>query len=45
MLSDVTYPSIAGTSVPRDFVEFPSQVFEHWLMRPEVLERFARHAQ
>lgn len=44
MLSDVTYPSIAGTSVPRDFVEFPSQVFEHWLMRPEVLTRFARHA-
>lgn len=44
MLSDVTYPSIAGTSVPRDFVEFPSQVYEHWLMRPEVLTRFARHA-
>ena len=44
MLSDVTYPSIAGTSVARDFVEFPSQLYEHWLMRPEVLKRFARHA-
>ena len=37
MLTDVTYPSIAGTSVARDFVEFPSQLYEHWLMRPEVL--------
>ncbi len=45
MLSNVTYPSIAGTSVPRDFVEFPSQVYEHWLMRPEVLRRFAVHAE
>lgn len=45
MLSDVTYPSIAGTSVPRDFVEFPSQIYEHWIMRPEVLKRFARHAR
>ena len=44
MLTDVTYPSIAGTSVPRDFVEFPSQLYEHWFMRPEVLRRFARHA-
>ncbi len=44
MLSDVTYPSIAGTSVARDFVEFPSQLFEHWIMHPEVLKRFARHA-
>ncbi len=44
MLTDVAYPSIAGTNVPRDFVEFPSQVFEHWLLRPEVLARFARHA-
>ena len=43
MLSDVTYPSLAGTSVPRDFVEFPSQLYEHWMMRPEVLSRFARH--
>jgi peptidyl-dipeptidase Dcp len=45
MLSQVTYPSVAGTSVPRDFVEFPSQVYEHWLMRPEVLKRYAVHAQ
>jgi len=44
MLSQVTYPSVAGTSVPRDFVEFPSQVYEHWLMRPEVLKRYAVHA-
>lgn len=44
MLSDVTYPSIAGTSVARDFVEFPSQLYEHWMMRKEVLSRFARHA-
>ncbi|MCP8938630.1 M3 family metallopeptidase [Alsobacter sp. SYSU M60028] len=45
MLSDVTYPSIAGTAVPRDFVEFPSQVYEHWLMRPEVLRTCALHAR
>jgi Zn-dependent oligopeptidase len=37
MLSDVTYPSVAGTSVARDFVELPSQLYEHWLMVPEVL--------
>jgi peptidyl-dipeptidase Dcp len=43
MLSDVTYPSISGTSVNRDFVELPSQLFEHWLMTPEVLQRFAVH--
>lgn len=43
MLSDVTYPSIAGTAVPRDFVEFPSQLYEHWFMREEVLRAFARH--
>jgi peptidyl-dipeptidase Dcp len=45
MLSDVTYPLISGTSVARDFVELPSQLFEHWLTEPEVLRRFARHAQ
>lgn len=45
LLSDVTYPSISGTAVTRDFVELPSQLFEHWLMAPEVLERFARHYQ
>ncbi len=43
MLSDVTYPSISGTSVARDFVELPSQLFEHWLEVPDVLERHARH--
>jgi len=43
LLSDVTYPSIAGTNVDRDFVELPSQLFEHWLQVPEVLRRFARH--
>ena len=37
LLSDVTYPMISGTSVSRDFVEFPSQVYEHWLEQPEVL--------
>jgi peptidyl-dipeptidase Dcp len=43
MLSDVTYPFISGTSVARDFVEFPSQLYEHWLERPEILRRFAVH--
>ena len=43
MLSDVTYPLLAGTHVSRDFVEFPSQLYEHWLERPETLRRFARH--
>ncbi|NOX73674.1 MAG: M3 family metallopeptidase [Alphaproteobacteria bacterium] len=45
MLSDVTYQMIAGTSVARDFVELPSQLFEHWLTVPEVLQEFATHAQ
>lgn len=44
LLSDVTYPSLAGTSVVRDFVELPSQLFEHWLGTPEILTAFARHA-
>ncbi|MGB7216002.1 MAG: M3 family metallopeptidase, partial [Gammaproteobacteria bacterium] len=43
MLSNVTYPSIAGTAVARDFVELPSQLFEHWFGEPEVLRRFALH--
>jgi peptidyl-dipeptidase Dcp len=43
LLSDVTYPSLSGTSVARDFVELPSQLFEHWLTTPEVLKRFALH--
>ena len=45
LLSDVTYPSISGTSVVRDFVELPSQLYEHWLSRPEVLKEFALHAK
>jgi peptidyl-dipeptidase Dcp len=45
LLSNVTYPSIAGTSVARDFVELPSQLFEHWLETPEILGQFARHAK
>jgi peptidyl-dipeptidase Dcp len=43
LLSDVTYPMIAGANVPRDFVELPSQLYEHWLTQPEILGRFARH--
>jgi peptidyl-dipeptidase Dcp len=43
LASDVIYPSLAGTSVFRDYVEFPSQLLEHWLSTPEVLQRFARH--
>ena len=43
MLSDVTYPLLAGTHVASDFVEFPSQLYEHWLEQPEVLRRFATH--
>ena len=45
MLSDVTYESVSGTSVARDFVELPSQLYEHWLDLPEVLGRFATHAE
>ena len=43
LLSNVTYPRFAGTAVPRDFVEFPSQVHEMWATWPEVLENYARH--
>ncbi len=43
--SSVTYPSVAGTAVARDYVEFPSQLLEHWLSTPEVLQRFALHYQ
>lgn len=45
MLSDVTYPRISGTHVAGDFVEFPSQLFEHWIKEPEMLRRFALHAK
>lgn len=45
MLSNVTYEMISGTSVARDFVELPSQLFEHWLEVPSVLEEFATHAE
>ncbi|WP_029066040.1 M3 family metallopeptidase [Labrenzia sp. DG1229] len=43
LLSNVTYPMISGTSVARDFVELPSQLYEHWLSEPEVLSKFATH--
>jgi peptidyl-dipeptidase Dcp len=43
LLSDVTYPTIACTNVQTDFVELPSQLYEHWLERPEILRRFALH--
>ena len=45
MLSDVDYESVSGTSVARDFVELPSQLYEHWLEVPEVLSEFATHAE
>jgi peptidyl-dipeptidase Dcp len=41
--SNVVYPSLSGTNVVRDYVEFPSQLLEHWLSTPEVLQRFALH--
>ena len=43
--SDVTYPSLSGTAVARDYVEFPSQLMEHWLSTPQVLQKFALHYQ
>lgn len=43
LLSNVNYPSLSGTNVARDYVEFPSQILEHWLPTREVLERFALH--
>ena len=45
MLSDVTYPTLSGTRVADDFVEFPSQLYEHWIKQPEMLRRFARPLQ
>ena len=43
LLSNVTYPALAGTAVSSDFVELPSQLYEHWLETPEILQKFARH--
>ncbi len=43
--SNVTYPSLSGTAVARDYVEFPSQLMEHWLSTPQVLQKFAVHYQ
>jgi peptidyl-dipeptidase Dcp len=43
LCSSVTYPGLSGTSVARDYVEFPSQLLEHWLSTPEVLNKFALH--
>ncbi|MBB6260567.1 peptidyl-dipeptidase Dcp [Paenochrobactrum gallinarii] len=43
LLTDVTWPAVAGTSVSRDFVELPSQLYEHWLTVPEILEKYAVH--
>ncbi|HNR42788.1 MAG TPA: M3 family metallopeptidase [Bacteroidales bacterium] len=45
LLSNSTYPSVSGTSVPRDFVELPSQIMEHWVLEPEVLQVYAKHYQ
>lgn len=45
LFSDVRFPSFAGTEVPRDFVEFPSQVNEMWMARPEILANYARHVE
>ncbi len=45
LLSNVTYPMVSGTNVARDFVELPSQLYEHWLSQPEVLRRYAVHYQ
>ena len=45
MLSDVVYPSLSGTSVFTDFVELPSQLYEHWQEQPQVVRQFARHYQ
>jgi peptidyl-dipeptidase Dcp len=45
LLSNVTYPAVSGTNVLQDWVELPSQLFEHWLEQPEVLSRFAVHSR
>src|SRR5262245_63013754 len=43
LLSEVTYPTVSGTSIERDFVELRSQLYEHWIQHPQVLKTFARH--
>src|SRR5581483_3213565 len=45
LLSNVTYPLLAGTAVASDFVELPSQLYEHWLEVPEILRAYARHCR
>ena len=45
LLSNVTYPTLAGTSVSRDWVEFPAQLYEHFIAQPSMLKKFARHYQ
>jgi peptidyl-dipeptidase Dcp len=45
LLSKVRYPTLSGTSVSRDFVEFPAQVYEHWIAEPQILRRHAKNAQ
>ena len=45
MFSNVTYPTLSGTNVPRDFVEFPSQFNEHWALEPSVFANYAKHYQ
>jgi peptidyl-dipeptidase Dcp len=45
MFSRVAYPTLSGTNVPRDFVEFPSQFNEHWAMEPSVFANYAKHYQ
>lgn len=45
ILSNVRYEMVSGTSVPRDFVELPSQLYEHWAMLPDVMQKYARHAE
>jgi len=45
LMSDVTYPFVSGTAVAQDFVELPSQLYEHWLSVPEILTKHARHVE
>jgi len=45
LLSDATYPSLSGTNVTRDYVEFPSQMMENWAREPEVIANYAKHFQ